>query len=489
MWMSGRVSRTFDVVVVGGGGAGLAAAVAAAQAGGSVHLLEKQDRIGGSTALSVGSFTAAGTRHQRRKGIADRPEDHAADMLLFNPPGAVDEAPEMRMLLARESAASLRWLESLGVAFSGPYLEPPHHLPRMHNVIPHARVYIARLETAARKLGVGITTGAIDTAPIAENGRVAGVRVMVGGVPQELRARGGVILAAGDFTGNAEMRQRFLSPEAAAASPINPNASGDGQRLGMELGAVTRAMSAIRGPQLRFPEPARPGLLSRLPTWRWLCQFEAAIVSRVPTGWLKPVVKSLLITWMSPSAEMFKQGAILVNRNGKRFCDEQEATGSLSFQPERKGFLVFDSKIAGYFDTPPHAISTAPGIAFADFSDYRRGRPDLVYRAPDARQLARAIGGDPDNLEAAVAGRGFVPPLWAMGPAFSVLTITEGGLCLDDQMRVLRQDGSVIEGLYGAGGSAQCGMTLEGHGHHISWVMTSGRLAGGNAAARARSST
>ena len=484
--MSDSVSRTFDVVVVGGGGAGLAAAVAAGQAGGAVQLLEKQDQIGGSTALSVGSFTATGTRHQLRKGISDRPEDHAADMLLFNPPGTVDEAPEMRMLLARESAASLAWLESLGVAFSGPYLEPPHHLPRMHNVIPHARVYIARLEAAARKLGVTITTGAKDTSLISADGRVVGVRATVDGVVREYHARGGVILAAGDFTGNAEMRERFLSPEAAAASPINPHASGDGQRLGLELGAATRAMSVIRGPQLRFPEPARPGLLSRLPTWRWLCQFEAAIVSRVPTSWLKPVVKSLLITWMSPSAEMFKKGTILVNRDGKRFCEEPAGTGSLSFQPERKAFLVFDSAIATYFDTPPHAISTAPGIAFADFGDYRRGRPDLVHQAPDARQLARSIGVDPDNLEAAVAGRGFVPPLWAMGPAFSVLTVTEGGLCLDDQMRVVRQDGSAIEGLYGAGGTAQSGMTLEGHGHHIAWVMTSGRLAGGNAVARAR---
>ena len=73
-----------------------------------------------------------------------------------------------------------------------------------------------------------------------------------------------------------------------------------------------------------------------------------------------------------------------------------------------------------------------------------------------------------------------------MGPAFSVLTVTEGGLCLDDQMRVVRQDGSAIEGLYGAGGTAQSGMTLEGHGHHIAWVMTSGRLAGGDVASSGR---
>jgi fumarate reductase flavoprotein subunit len=484
--MSDLVGRAVDVVVVGGGGAGLAAAVSAGQNGASVQLLEKQPSTGGSTALSVGSFTAAGSRHQRRKGIVDNPEDHAADMLLFNPPGAADRAPEMRFLLARESAASLHWLESLGVAFSGPYLEQPHRVPRMHNVIPHARVYIARLEAAARRLGVAITTGATETSLIVDGDRVVGARAMVDGVPHEFRTRGGVILAAGDFTGNPEMRQRFLSPAAAAASPINPHASGDGQRLGMELEAATRAMSEIRGPQIRFPEPPRPGLLGRLPTWQWLCRLEAAIVRRVPTSWLKPVVKSLLITWMSPSAEMFKQGTILVNRDGNRFCEEVEGTASLSFQPEGKAFLVFDATIATYFDTPPHSISTAPGIAFADFGDYRRGRPDLVHRAPDVRELAQRIGVDPTNLEAAIADRDFAPPLWAMGPAYSVLTITEGGLCLDDRMRVLREDGSVIEGLYGAGGSAQSGMTLEGHGHHIAWVMTSGRLAGADAAARAR---
>jgi fumarate reductase flavoprotein subunit len=175
-----------------------------------------------------------------------------------------------------------------------------------------------------------------------------------------------------------------------------------------------------------------------------------------------------------------------VNHEGNRFCDEPKGTGSLSFQPGGKGFLIFDAGIAEYFDTPPHSISTAPGIAFATLSDYQRGRPDLVYRAADAAGLARAIGVDPGNLERAVADRGYTPPLWAMGPAYSKLTVSEGGLCLDDRMRVLREDGSFIPGLYGAGGVAQSGMTLEGHGHHIAWIVTSGRISGADAAALAR---
>lgn len=179
---------------------------------------------------------------------------------------------------------------------------------------------------------------------------------------------------------------------------------------------------------------------------------------------------------------MFEQGTILVNRDGLRFCDEVASTEGLAFEPEGKGFLVFDSKIAKFFDTDPNAISTAPGIAFAQFDDYRKGRPDLVFEAADAVTLAEQIGVDAANLEAATADRGFVAPLFAMGPVFSKLTVTEGGVCVDEQMRVLRSEGGVIEGLYAAGGMAQSGMLLKGHGHHIAWVMASGRIAGASAA-------
>ncbi len=63
--------RDADVIVVGGGGSGLASALSAAQKGLSVVLLERQSEIGGTTAMSVGSFTAAGTRFQKRKGFVD----------------------------------------------------------------------------------------------------------------------------------------------------------------------------------------------------------------------------------------------------------------------------------------------------------------------------------------------------------------------------------------------------------------------------------
>ncbi|MGH6919736.1 MAG: FAD-dependent oxidoreductase, partial [Geminicoccaceae bacterium] len=72
-----------DVVVVGGGGAGPAAAIEARALGCDVVLMEKNSELGGSTAWSIGSITATGTPHQRRRGIEDSPDAHFADMALF----------------------------------------------------------------------------------------------------------------------------------------------------------------------------------------------------------------------------------------------------------------------------------------------------------------------------------------------------------------------------------------------------------------------
>ena len=55
--------EVFDVVVIGGGGSGLAAAIEARAAGASVVLLEKNGKLGGSTAWSIGSITSTRTPH------------------------------------------------------------------------------------------------------------------------------------------------------------------------------------------------------------------------------------------------------------------------------------------------------------------------------------------------------------------------------------------------------------------------------------------
>lgn len=475
-----------DVLVVGGGGAGLATAVAAAYTGARVALLEKQPTLGGSTALSVGSFCAAGTRLQRRRGLADSITAFVEDMAAFDPRLIARDAPGLRATLAAAAGETLGWLERHGVAFAGPFPEPPNRVPRMHNVVPYARSYIARLSEAASRLGVRVVTGArAERLLVTASGRVAGAIVRHDGFASRLVARRGVVLATGDFAGSAELRRRFLSPAAAAATPINPANTGDGHLLAAEAGAAWRNMDVIFGPQLRFPPPGGT-LVERLPSWRWLAALGAAYVNRAPRALLRPLVKSVLITHTSPSARLFAEGAVLVNLEGRRFAEERESTAELAFQPEGSGYIVLDQPLADLFSRYPYFISTAPGIAYAYFQDYAAARPDVVHRAPDITTLARTLTLQPEALAASFAetGRAWRPPFYALGPVRSMLTVTEGGIAIDPDCRVLRANGSVIEGLYAAGGAGQGGMQLYGHGLHIAWAFTSGRLAG-QAAARA----
>jgi predicted oxidoreductase len=65
-----------------------------------------------------------------------------------------------------------------------------------------------------------------------------------------------------------------------------------------------------------------------------------------------------------------------------------------------------------------------------------------------------------------------------LGPAKAYFTTTEGGVAIDEHLRVLDAEGHTIPGLLAVGQTGLGGMILWGHGLHIAWAMTSGRLAG-----------
>ena len=367
-------SDTYDVVVVGGGGAGLAAAVTAAERGASVVVVERQEQLGGTTAYSVGSLTAADTPLQRRKGIRDDPAELVEDMSAFDPALLDGDAPALRQLYAVESARTYDWLVAHGVVFSGPYPEPPHRVPRMHNVIPNSRSYIARLASAARRAGVEVMLRTEAVRLLLDGDRVSGLEISGSdGGRRQLEARRSVILASGDFSANATMRKEHLPEAAHGAIPINNGALGLGHQLAAEVGAELLQMDKLFGPQLRFPPPPKAGVIERLPLWRWLCWLEGLVVRNLPPAALRPVVKSLLVSHMSPRNVLFAEGAILIDNSGGRFAGEHAPADELSRRPERRGFIVLDESVAARFEHEPNYISTAPGIAFAYFSDYVQG--------------------------------------------------------------------------------------------------------------------
>ena len=201
----------------------------------------------------------------------------------------------------------------------------------------------------------------------------------------------------------------------------------------------------------------------------------------------------MLTTALAPARSLFAEGAILVNVKGRRFTDEcDEPAVAVSSQPDRIAYIVFDGAVAEKFRAWPYFISTAPGVAYAYLDDYRRNRKDVFHEAPTLPALAAKLSMDGAELARTVEARNAETPRprlergpwYAMGPVKGYVVITDGGLAVDGRMAVLDAEGRAIEGLFAAGSTGQGGLLLEGHGHHLGWAFTSGRIAGREAACR-----
>lgn len=486
-----------DVLVVGAGGAGLAAAIEAAATGARVVLLEKNPRPGGTTALSVGSITVTRTPHQLRQGIGDSPAEHAKDLAIINSRRGLRDNPELIRLLTENVTDTFRWLMELGVEFIGPLPEPPHSRPRMHCVVPTSKAYIARLEERAGSLGVDVRCGFAAQSLITQGARVIGVEGTDAAGRQERIHAGATVLATGDYSASAAMVEKYISADATKATPVNPASTGDGHRMALALGArILNGQVALVA--IRFPMPKHPSLVHSVPPLRLVAWLMRIAYERLPEAIIRPFVMAFITSVLQPSQAIYEAGAILANRDGHRFGDETaDLALALSQQPGGTAFMVFDRRIAEIFSRWPNFVSTAPGAGYAYVQDYRRHRRDLWHQGNTIEDLARSLGVPGDALRKAVSeynetvaggARGTLvePPFYALGPLNTWLAFTDGGLAIDGVLRVLDREDKPIPGLYAAGSVGQGGVLLDGHGHHIAWAFTSGRIAGRQASAFAR---
>ena len=484
----------WDVIIVGGGGSGLAAGVSCAEHGLKVLLLEKRPQPGGTTGIAVGSFTASGTSHQRRNGIDDNPLDHHEDAAKFAR-SDIEAAgnSELRGFLLRHAADTLDWLETMGLRFHGPSPEPPNRVPRMHNVVPSARAYIGALQMRFLRLGGHIVTSACVKELIRTNGRVIGVSADVSGTTRVETSKRGVVLAAGDYAANAQMIAEYKGQAFAAVEGINPHATGDGHRLAASAGGQLLNMSITYGPELRFLPPKRRRFPRLWTSNVMAARLMGALLPIVPRFLINAVIKRLLVTWQHPEDALMADGAILINIHGRRFCNELACPGrenAVAGQPEKVAYILLDETLIRRYSAWPHFISTAPEIAYAYVDDYLRLRPDVAIAADSLELLAAQRKLPPKELVEAVAGTRHsddVPVLarplsgnrWVLlGPVKAYFTTTEGGAAIDTSFRVLDEGGQPISGLYAIGQNGLGGQILWGHGLHIAWAITSGRLVG-----------
>ena len=103
-----------DVIVIGSGAAALSAALAASVGGASVLILEKSEKVGGTSAMSGGGTWIPVNHHARAAGIADSPEEVLTYLRAASAPGwaereeplwrsFVENAPEMLEFVERHT--------------------------------------------------------------------------------------------------------------------------------------------------------------------------------------------------------------------------------------------------------------------------------------------------------------------------------------------------------------------------------------------------
>ena len=156
-------TRAFEfshpVVIVGGGACGLCAAIAASDNGKEVLLLEQDDRLLGTTAMSTGLIPAAGTPEQVSAGIEDSADVFSADIQKKAKNNADHDLVNH---LAKESAETVAWLrDTHGVPLTllDGFTYPGHSAKRMYGTPGRSGAELmAALELAAIKNSVDILT-------------------------------------------------------------------------------------------------------------------------------------------------------------------------------------------------------------------------------------------------------------------------------------------------------------------------------------------
>ena len=247
--------REVDVFVVGSGGSGLSAAIEAAGAGANTLVLEKGGVVGGTTALSAGITQAAGTEYQKKftEYQDDTPENHFKWYMALGEEW-VDE--ELVKDLAYGCPEVIRWyVEDLGLTigdFSGqshvPYADE-YYAVRIHRPDGEGAALIAAMKAKAEENGAAIETNIEVTRLITDaEGAVIGVEAETKKGTETVKANKGVVVATSNIDHNTEMARQFCPQQVWAMELADclsaPTNTGDGLRMGMEIGADIRNLGS-----------------------------------------------------------------------------------------------------------------------------------------------------------------------------------------------------------------------------------------------------
>ncbi len=443
---------TCDMVIVGAGGAGLSAAVAAAETnnGLKIVVLEKEAIIGGNTNSSTGGINAAETDIQKGLGIEDSKQLFYDDIMSG---GKYENIPSLVENLVEHAPVTISWLTGLGVDLTDVGLMGGSSVKRTHRpkggtaIGPHL-MKVLKEATSNKNIEIR-TSNKVTGLLTAVDGSVTGVKVENANGSAYTLAAKAVIIATGGFGANLDM-VTSLQPSLKGFATLNhPGATGDAFGWVTAIGGATIQMANI---QIH------------------------------PTA---EATNHILIT-----EAVRGNGAILVNHESKRFCNEMDTrdvvSAAILAQTQGEAFLIFDQGVRK---------------SLASIETY--ANQHLLKEGATVAELAQAIGVPAADLEATLnrynayqkegvdkdfgrSATGMTASL-ETAPYYAVRVTpaihhTMGGLSVNTNTQVLRADGTPIPGLYAAGevtGGLHGANRLGGNG--VADIVVNGRLAGINA--------
>ncbi len=339
-----------DIVIIGSGGAGLTAATEAASKGAIVIVLEKMGIVGGNTNSSTGGINAAYTPEQKALGITDSTDVFYEDTMKG---GHNLNDPALVRTLVDNSAATVAWLQSdlVGADLSDVGMFGGATNKRIHRPQGGAAIgahLVPLLQKAALKQGAEIRLNSRVTDILSENGVATGVRVSTKAGDYTVRAKA-VIVATGGFGANPEMITRYVPSLKDFGTTNHAGATGDAFAMVEKFNAALTQMEQIQ---------THPTVV---------CGTGVMITEAVRGN-----------------------GAILVNRDGKRFVNEMETrdvvSGAILSQTGKTAFLVFDQSVRA-------SLKAIEGYAKQGF----------LTEAESIKELAEKLSMPKEELEKTIA--------------------------------------------------------------------------------------
>lgn len=442
---------TCDIVVIGAGGAGMSAATEASSKGAKVILLEKMGIAGGNTNSATGGLNASETKVQAQLGIADSNEQYYQDTMKG---GYNLNDPDLVRNMVEKSSETVDWLMSLGADLSDVGKMAGSTNSRTHRPQGGAAIgvhLVPVLEKAAKDAGVDIRYNSKVTDIIEEGGKAVGVKVSSAGGDYTVKA-GAVIIATGGFGANPDMVVKYKADLAGFGTTNHKGATGD--------------------------------------AFAWVEKFNAELVQMEQIQTHPTVVPSngVMIT-----EAVRGNGAIMVNREGKRFGNEMATRDVMSAdvlaQTGKTAYLLFDQSVR-------ESLKAIEGYA----------KQGLLTEGATPAELAGKLGMDVAALEATIAAyNGYqkggsgdpdfgrkaseMPRALEKGPYYAVevgpaIHHTMGGIKINTKAQVISKSGSPVPGLFAAGevtGGVHGGNRLGGNA--VADICVYGKIAGDSALA------